>query len=75
MEFTGQGYYHLQSTTPQTLSYALADSPTALLAWVYERLVTWTDKYPWTEDEGSFLCCIPQFAQSTDFPPIKFLHG
>lgn len=30
------GYNLLQSTKPQTLAYALADSPIALLAWIYE---------------------------------------
>ena len=23
-----------------------------LLAWIYEKLVNWTDGYPWTDDEG-----------------------
>lgn len=40
-----------QSTKPQTLAYALNDSPTALLAWIYEKLHDWTDAYPWTDDE------------------------
>ncbi|EKM49656.1 uncharacterized protein PHACADRAFT_106742 [Phanerochaete carnosa HHB-10118-sp] len=47
----GQGYIGIQSTMPQTLSYSLADSPVGLLAWIYEKLVTWTDDYPWTEEE------------------------
>lgn len=47
-----QGYSHEQGTKPQTLGYALADSPAGLLAWIYEKLVTWTDAYPWTDDEG-----------------------
>ncbi|MCJ1243160.1 hypothetical protein MMC30_000357 [Trapelia coarctata] len=48
---TGIGYFQLQSSKPQTLGYALADSPVALLAWMYEKLHDWTDEYPWTEDE------------------------
>jgi pimeloyl-ACP methyl ester carboxylesterase len=47
----GSGYRLLQSTKPQTLSYAFADSPVALLAWIYEKLHDWTDAYPWTDDE------------------------
>jgi len=47
----GSGYRHEQSTKPQTLGYALADSPVALLAWIYEKLHDWTDGYPWTDDE------------------------
>jgi hypothetical protein len=41
-----------QATRPQTLGYSLADSPVGLLAWIYEKLVEWTDGYPWTDDEG-----------------------
>ncbi|KIX00774.1 uncharacterized protein Z518_09839 [Rhinocladiella mackenziei CBS 650.93] len=40
----GFGYNLLQSTTPQTLGYALADSPVALLSWIYEKLHNWTDE-------------------------------
>jgi len=47
----GIGYFNTQSTKPQTIGYALSDSPVALLAWIYEKLVTWTDSYPWTPDE------------------------
>ncbi|KDR82898.1 hypothetical protein GALMADRAFT_134434 [Galerina marginata CBS 339.88] len=45
------GYFQQQSTHPQTLGYSLADSPIGLLAWIYEKLVTWTDNYPWEDDE------------------------
>lgn len=47
----GSGYTALQSTQPQTLGYALADSPVGLLAWIYEKLVQWTDEYKWDDDE------------------------
>ncbi|EPS98673.1 hypothetical protein FOMPIDRAFT_1031345 [Fomitopsis schrenkii] len=47
----GMGYFKEQSTKPQTLGYSLADSPAGLLAWIYEKLVNWTDGYPWTDDE------------------------
>ncbi|KAJ8131652.1 hypothetical protein O1611_g1973 [Lasiodiplodia mahajangana] len=50
-EQEGRGYNHEQSTKPQTLGYGLADSPVALLAWIYEKLHDWTDGYPWTDDE------------------------
>ena len=46
------GYFHQQATKPQTLGYSLADSPVGLLAWIYEKLVTWTDEYSWEDDEG-----------------------
>ncbi|KAF8817106.1 alpha/beta-hydrolase [Phlegmacium glaucopus] len=47
----GQGYFKEQSTQPQTLGYGLADSPIGLLSWIYEKLVRWTDNYPWDDDE------------------------
>lgn len=47
----GAGYRTQQNTKPQTLGYALADSPVGLLAWIYEKLHDWTDGYEWTEDE------------------------
>ncbi|KIJ29048.1 hypothetical protein M422DRAFT_269573 [Sphaerobolus stellatus SS14] len=34
-----------------TLAYGLTDSPTGLLAWIYEKLYDWSDNYPWTSDE------------------------
>ncbi|KAJ7627636.1 Alpha/Beta hydrolase protein [Mycena polygramma] len=47
----GSGYRHEQGTQPQTLGYSLADSPAGLLAWIYEKLVNWTDSYEWPDDE------------------------
>ena len=49
---TGRGYAAEQSTKPQTLGYSLADSPVGMLAWIYEKLVSWSDSYPWEDDEG-----------------------
>ncbi|KAG2039582.1 Alpha/Beta hydrolase protein, partial [Suillus americanus] len=46
-----QGYFGQQSTQPQTLGYGLTDSPVGLLAWIYEKLVLWTDNYNWSDDE------------------------
>src|SRR4029450_9584772 len=39
----GTGYADLQSTRPQTLAYALADSPVGQLAWIVEKFREWTD--------------------------------
>ncbi|KAH6654250.1 microsomal epoxide hydrolase [Truncatella angustata] len=50
-EKEGSGYSVAQSTKPQTIGYALADSPVACLAWIYEKLHDWTDAYPWTDEE------------------------
>ncbi|CAL1713455.1 unnamed protein product [Somion occarium] len=45
------GYWAEHATMPQTVGYSLADSPVGLLAWIYEKLVIWSDDYPWTDDE------------------------
>lgn len=39
----GSGYSKQQSTRPQTLGYALADSPVGQMAWVVEKYFEWTD--------------------------------
>ncbi|TMC55209.1 MAG: epoxide hydrolase, partial [Chloroflexi bacterium] len=38
-----QGYTVIQGTRPQTLAYALTDSPVGLLAWILEKLRAWSD--------------------------------
>jgi epoxide hydrolase len=37
------GYAAIQSTRPQTLAYALTDSPVGQLAWIVEKFKEWTD--------------------------------
>ncbi|MFN8628171.1 MAG: epoxide hydrolase [Candidatus Binatia bacterium] len=37
------GYQSIQGTKPQTLGYALNDSPAGLAAWIVEKFRTWTD--------------------------------
>jgi len=37
------GYSQEQSTRPQTIGYALVDSPAALCAWIMEKFWAWTD--------------------------------
>ncbi|MCZ9340827.1 epoxide hydrolase, partial [Streptomyces sp. TRM76130] len=39
----GTGYAAQQSTRPQTLAYALTDSPVGQLAWIVEKFAEWTD--------------------------------
>jgi epoxide hydrolase len=38
----GNGYFEVQATRPQTLAYALTDSPVGQLAWIVERFKEWT---------------------------------
>lgn len=44
------GYSTQQSTRPQTIGYALVDSPVALAGWIYEKMMTWTDNRGRPED-------------------------
>ncbi len=37
------GYSSIQSTRPQTIGYALADSPVGQLAWIIEKFHGWSD--------------------------------
>jgi microsomal epoxide hydrolase len=37
------GYQWIQGTKPQTLAFALADSPAGLAAWIAEKFRTWSD--------------------------------
>lgn len=39
----GSGYYWEMVTRPQTIGYALADSPAGQLSWIYEKFESWSD--------------------------------
>ena len=43
---TGAGYQEIQGTKPQTLGYALEDSPAGLAAWITEKFGAWSDGGP-----------------------------
>lgn len=49
-EEDGAGWRHIQSTRPQTLAYALTDSPVGQLAWIWEKFWEWTDSDQVPED-------------------------
>ncbi|AZK95523.1 MULTISPECIES: epoxide hydrolase family protein [Streptomyces] len=44
-------YQALQALTPQTIGYALTDSPVGQLAWIAERFAQWTDPRAPIDDE------------------------
>jgi microsomal epoxide hydrolase len=46
------GYFRLQETRPQTIAYALTDSPVGLLAWFGEKFQAWVDH------DGDFLTVV-----------------
>ena len=37
------GYAHIQGTRPQTLGYALTDTPVGLAGWITEKFRVWSD--------------------------------
>jgi pimeloyl-ACP methyl ester carboxylesterase len=49
----GMGWQRIQSTRPQTLAYALTDSPVGQLAWIAEKFYEWTDSDERPEDAVS----------------------
>lgn len=49
-EQDGSGWRKIQSTRPQTLAYALTDSPAGQLAWIAEKYYEWTDSATAPED-------------------------
>jgi pimeloyl-ACP methyl ester carboxylesterase len=38
----GNAYFQMQATRPQTLAYALTDSPVGQLAWIMEKFAEWS---------------------------------
>jgi len=68
------GYNILQSTKPQTIGFALADSPVALLAWIYEKLHDWSEDYPWTDDEILTWVSIYLFSVAGPEASVRIYH-
>ena len=49
------GYFHIQATKPDTVGYALNDSPAGLAAYIIEKYSTWTNSnYVTLADGGLF---------------------
>jgi len=48
----GGAYLDIQATRPQTLAYALSDSPVGQLAWIAEKFKEWTDPTARSLDEA-----------------------
>lgn len=70
----GFGYNLEQSTKPSTLGFAFADSPVALLAWIYEKLHDWTDNYPWTDDEILTWISVYQFSRAGPAANVRIYY-
>jgi pimeloyl-ACP methyl ester carboxylesterase len=48
---SGSAYARIQGTRPQTIGYSLSDSPVGQAAWIYEKLVQWSDPNDGPEHE------------------------
>lgn len=44
-------YYLVQNTNPRTFGFAMLDSLVGILAWMADKLFTWSDSYPWSPAE------------------------
>jgi len=53
---TGSGYSAIQSTKPSTIGYAIGSSPLALLAYIGEKILAWSD--PSTLDLDDLLATV-----------------
>jgi microsomal epoxide hydrolase len=77
------GYQRIQGTKPQTLAYALTDSPVGLAAWIVEKFRTWSDcggdvDRRFTKDElltNVMLYWITGAIGSTFWPYYAFHHS
>lgn len=50
----GIAYHDLQTTRPETIGFALADSPVGQAAWIYEKLTAWSDSEGKAENVFSY---------------------
>ncbi|KAH8883320.1 epoxide hydrolase 1 [Thozetella sp. PMI_491] len=70
----GSSYVHIMRTRPKTIGTMLADSPVALLAWIYEKLITWTDDYPWTDQEICQWVSLYWFSKAGPAASVNIYH-
>jgi microsomal epoxide hydrolase len=76
------GYQRIQGTRPQTLAYALTDSPVGLAAWIVEKFRAWSDcrgevERRFTKDElltNVMLYWVTGAIGSTFWPYYAFHH-
>lgn len=74
------GYAILQSTRPQSLAYALTDSPVGQLSWTIERLHDWStatpdDTVPFDRDEVLTLVSLTWFFRTTGSSARYYKYG
>lgn len=59
-----RGYIAIQSTRPATINFLISSNPIGLMAWIWDKLVDWSDEYPWTEDEVCLWVSLYVFARA-----------
>lgn len=58
------GYLHLQATKPQTIAYALTDSPAGLAAYLVEKIRSWSDRTLQPTSTAASAGSIPDISQN-----------
>ncbi|KAL5521015.1 hypothetical protein ACEPAG_8937 [Sanghuangporus baumii] len=69
---TGFGYFMLQSTKPFTIGYAVASSPLAVLAYIGEKIYTWSD--PHLVNPQDILDTVALYYLSGSFPTSVMMY-
>ena len=67
-------YINIQSTKPQTLAYALSDSPAGLAAWLTEKYHAWSD-WPLLTMDDLCDCLTLYWMTNTAGTSIRAYHG
>ncbi|KAJ5981181.1 hypothetical protein N7499_001806 [Penicillium canescens] len=65
------GYLEQQKTRPQTLGFALGDSPVGLLAWFVEKIHDWADVYSAFSDDDIITLVMMHWVQGVT-PALRF---
>lgn len=67
-------YMHMMRTRPRTVGLMLADSPVALVSWIYEKLIAWADEYPWTDQEVCEWLSLYWFSRAGPAASVRIYH-
>ncbi|CAG8209246.1 unnamed protein product [Penicillium olsonii] len=70
-EIDQSGYLEQQRTRPQTLGFALGDSPIGLLAWFVEKIHDWADVYEAFSDDVIITMVMMHWIQGAT-PALRF---
>ncbi|KAK6207317.1 hypothetical protein LQW54_007275 [Pestalotiopsis sp. IQ-011] len=73
-QINGSPYLHLMRTKPKTVEAMLTDRPVALLAWIYEKLIIWTDDYTWTDQEVCEWVSLHWFSRAGPAASVQIYH-